>query len=69
MSCQACGASGEFLLTAGTALAIEMSRQLTEDEMELVAAFLTVLADQLELLVLKMPEGGGNGAGGSQIPP
>lgn len=56
MSCQNGGASGEFLLTAGTALAIEMSRQLTVEEMELLAAFLTVLGDQLALLALKMPQ-------------
>ena len=58
MSCRSAGASGEFLLTAGTALAIEMSRQLTVDEMELLAAFLEVLGDQLALLALKMPEDG-----------
>lgn len=48
-------ASGEFLLTATTALAIEMSRQLSVEEMELVSAFLEVLGNQLALLVLKMP--------------
>lgn len=56
MSCQSGGTSGEFLLTAGTALAIEMSRTLTVEEMELLAAFFTVLGDQLVLLALKMPE-------------
>ena len=56
MSCQSGGTSGEFLLTAGTALAIEMSRQLSAEEMELLAAFLEVLGDQLALLALKMPQ-------------
>lgn len=58
MSCQNGGASGEFLLTAGAALAIEISRQLTVEEMGLLAAFFTVLGDQLALLALKMPEDG-----------
>lgn len=54
MRCGSSGpASGEFLLTAGTALAIEMSRRLSVEEMELLAAFLTVLADQLALLALR----------------
>lgn len=56
MSCQNGGAAGEFLLTAGTALAIEISRQLSVEEVELLAAFLTVLGDQLALLALKMPQ-------------
>lgn len=56
MSCQNGGTSGEFLLTAGTALAIEMSRWLSAEEMELLAAFLEVLGDQLALLALKMPQ-------------
>lgn len=55
MACQG-SASGEFLLSAGTALAIQMSRSLTEEEMELLAAFLTVLADQLALLAIKAPQ-------------
>lgn len=55
MACQS-SASGEFLLTASTALAIQMSRSLTADELELVAAFLDVLSDQLALLALKMAE-------------
>lgn len=59
------GASGEFLLTAGTALAIQMSRQLTVEEMELVAAFLEVLGDQLALLALKMPQDGAPGCDGA----
>lgn len=50
------GTQGEFLLTAGTALSIEISRQLTVEEVELLAAFFTVLGDQLALLALKMPE-------------
>jgi len=54
--CQNGGAAGEFLLTAGTALAIEISRRLTAEEMELLAAFLEVLGDQLALLALKMPQ-------------
>ena len=58
MSCQRGGAAGEFLLTAGTALAIEISRRLSVEEVELLAAFLTVLGDQLALLALKMPEDG-----------
>ena len=53
---------GEFLLTAGTALAIEMSRRLTAEEMELLAAFLNVLGDQLGLLALNMPGNGGDAA-------
>lgn len=56
MSCQNGGASGEFLLTAGTALAIEISRHLTVEEVELLAMFFTVLGDQLALLALKMPQ-------------
>lgn len=56
VSCQNGGASGEFLLTAGTALAIEISRQLTVEEVELLAMFFTVLGDQLALLALKMPQ-------------
>lgn len=55
LACQG-SASGEFLLTAGTALAIQMSHSLTEEEMELLAAFLTVLADQLALLAINMPQ-------------
>lgn len=50
---------GEFLLTAGTALALEMSRRLTVEELELLSAFLEVLADQLALLALKAPQDGG----------
>lgn len=46
----------EFLLTAGTALAIQMARQLDVEEIELLAAFFTVLGDQLALLALKMPQ-------------
>lgn len=61
VSCRS-GASGEFLLTAGTALAIEMSRQLTAEEMALLAAFFTVLGDQLALLALKMPPDSGGQA-------
>lgn len=56
VSCQDCGASGEFLLTAGTALAIEISRRLSVEEVELLAAFFSVLGDQLALLALKMPQ-------------
>lgn len=56
MCCQNSGASGEFLLTAGTALAIEMSRTMTAEELALLAAFFTVLGDQLALLALKKPE-------------
>lgn len=56
MSCQSGGPSGEFLLTAGTALAIEISRRLGVEEVELLAAFLTVLGDQLALLAQKMPQ-------------
>lgn len=56
VSCQNGGASGEFLLTAGTALAIEISRHLTVEEVELLAMFFTVLGDQLALLALKMPQ-------------
>lgn len=58
MSCQNGGASGEFLLTAGTALAIEISRQLCVEEVGLLAAFFTVLGDQLALLALNMPQDG-----------
>lgn len=57
MACQG-PASGEFLLAAGTALAIQMSRTLTVEEIELLAAFLEVLGDQLSLLALKMPPNG-----------
>lgn len=57
MSCRKNGeVPAEFLLTAGTALAIEMSRRLSVDEMELLSAFLEVLGDQLALLALKMPQ-------------
>lgn len=56
MSGQNGGAAGEFLLTAGTALAIEMARQLTVEELELLSAFLEVLGDQLALLALKMDQ-------------
>lgn len=48
--------SGEFLLAAGTALAIEISRCLTVAEVNQLAAFLTVLGDQLTLLALQMPQ-------------
>lgn len=48
--------SGEFLLAAGTALAIEISRCLTVDEVNQLAALLTVLGDQLALLALQMPQ-------------
>lgn len=58
MSCQNGGASGEFLLTAGTALAIEISRQLRVEEVGLLAAFFTVLGDQLALLTLNMSQDG-----------
>lgn len=62
----ACGKAdsgrGEFLLAAGTALAIQISRQLTAEEMELLAAFLEVLGDQLSLLALQMPEGENDGS-------
>lgn len=64
MSCQNSGASGEFLLTAGTALAIEMSRTMTAEEMGVLAAFFTVLGDQLALLALKKPENGSRDCGG-----
>lgn len=65
MSGQNGGAAGEFLLTAGTALAIEMSRQLTVEEMGVLAAFFTVLGDQLALLALKKPPDGGCGERGA----
>lgn len=58
VSCRSESAAGEFLLTAGTALAIEISRQLTAEELELLSAFLEVLGDQLALLALKMPRDG-----------
>ena len=54
---------GEFLLTAGTALAIQMSRQLTVEEVGLLAAFFSVLGDQLALLALGMPTGGAAASG------
>lgn len=56
MSFQGGCASGELLLTAGTALAIEISRQLGVEEVELLAAFFSVLGDQLALLAQKMPQ-------------
>lgn len=56
MRCTGSDPSSEFLLTAGTALAIEISRCLTAEEVEQLAAFLTVLGDQLALLALNMPQ-------------
>lgn len=55
MACEA-GGRAEFLLAAGTALAIQISRSLTADEMELLSAFLEVLGDQLALLALQAPQ-------------
>ncbi len=49
------GISGEFLLAAATALSIQISHERTVDEVALLAAFFTVLGDQLALLALKMP--------------
>lgn len=55
---------GEFLVTACTALAIEISHEMTEEEVGLLAAFFTVLGDQLALLALTMPEESGSGQDG-----
>ena len=56
--------SGEALLSAGTALAICIARDRTADELSNLAAFFTVLGDQLALLALKKGEcAEGNGSG------
>ena len=56
MRCTGPDQASEFLLTAGTALAIEIARCLTAAEVEQLAAFLTVLGDQLALLAMNMPQ-------------
>ena len=48
--------ASEVLLTAGTALAVEISRCLTVEQVGQLAAFLTVLGDQLAFLALNMPQ-------------
>lgn len=58
--------SAEFLLTAGTALAIEIARCLSAEEVGQLAAFLTVLGDQLALLALNMPQNAGGQGSGSE---
>lgn len=60
--------SAEFLLTAGTALAIEISRCLSAEEVGQLAAFLTVLGDQLALLALNMPQDADGKANGAACP-
>lgn len=46
---------GEELLALGTALAINIGKSLTEDEMSLLGALFTVIGDQLSLLSIKSP--------------
>ena len=48
------GVSSEFLLTAATALSIQITKCCTLEEVGLLAAFFTVLGDNLELLALNM---------------
>ena len=55
MRCTGPDQASEFLLTAGTALAIEIARCLTAEEVGQLAAFLTVMGDQLAFLALNMP--------------
>ena len=50
MVCQ--GSSNECLLAAATALAIQIVRESTLEEAELLGAFFTVLGDQIILLSL-----------------
>lgn len=49
-SCQ-----GEQLIALGTAIAFELSQHLSADDLELVAALLEVVANQLTLLSLTKP--------------
>ena len=56
MRCTGPDPASEVLLTAGTVLAIEIARCLTAEEVGQLAAFLTVLGDQLALLALNMPQ-------------
>ena len=65
MRCTGSDPASELLLTAGTALAVEISRCLTAEAVEQLAAFLTVLGDQLALLAMNMPQDTSetNGAG------
>ncbi len=56
MACS--GPSGEFLLGTATVLAIQIAKERTAEDLQLLAAFFTVLGDQLALLSLKAPKGG-----------
>lgn len=56
MTCS--GPSGEFLLGSATVLAIQIAQERTAEELQLLAAFFTVLGDQLALLSLKKPQDG-----------
>ena len=48
------GVSTEFLLTAAAALAIQITKCCTPEEVELLAVFFNVLGDNLELLALRL---------------
>lgn len=50
------GTSGDFLLTATTALSIRIGQTCTEEELALLGIYFTVLGDQLTLLSLCKPD-------------
>jgi hypothetical protein len=52
-----CGQNGGLLLLAAL-VSLQMAQELTEDQMVLLAAFFTVLGDNLALLVSPSPCGG-----------